>query len=376
MKRVIRIAVIALVVAVFAGTFVYLYQKSKKAPDVYELVSAKRADIVRTTILTGNIEPRDKVEIKPQINGIIAEIYKQAGDRVSAGEVIAKVKVIPVMEQLNSADDRVRVAKINLDQARRDYDRAKKLYGDKLISTEDYEKAEQALSKAKEESRTAADALQIVKEGVSASNKDYSTTLIRSTVNGIILDIPVKVGNSVIMSNTMNDGTTIATVANMNDLIFRGTIDETEVGLVSPGMPMTITVGALQDREFAARLEYISPQVKSSTDGTSANQFEIKAAVSVPAGVKIRSGYSANAKIELQRAAGVVSVPEGCVEYRGDTTFVHIFKSGGKVQQFADRRVTTGLSDGVNIEIKSGLKVGERVRGNLKTAEDDSEKKD
>ena len=205
-----------------------------------------------------------------------------------------------------------------------------------------------------------------MKEGVSASNSTYSTTLIRSTINGIILDIPVKVGNSVIMSNTMNDGTTIATVADMNDLIFKGTIDETEVGLVSTGMPMTITVGALQDHKFSAQLEYISPEVESSTDGKSANQFEIKAAVKVSPEVKIRSGYSANAEIELQKAAHVVSIPEGCVEFSSDSTFVYVLTKN-EPQTFERRKVTTGLSDGVKIEIKSGLKNGDKVRGNIKS---------
>mgnify|MGYP002515424172 CR=1 FL=1 len=368
MKRTIRIAVALLIAAVFAGTFVYLYQKSKKAPTLYEVETAAYADISRTTVLNGNIEPRDKVEIKPQINGIIAEIYKQPGEAVHTGDIIAKVKVIPGMEELNAAGNRVRVARINLEQANRDYDRAKKLYDDKLISAEEYEKAQQDLKKAKEESRTSADAQQIVKEGVSASNSTYSTTLIRSTINGIILDIPVKVGNSVIMSNTMNDGTTIATVADMNDLIFKGTIDETEVGLVSTGMPMTITVGALQDHKFSAQLEYISPEVESSTNGSSANQFEIKAAVKVSPEVKIRSGYSANAEIELQKAAHVVSVPEGCVEFSGDTTFVYVLTKN-EPQTFERRKVTTGLSDGVKIEIKSGLKTGDKVRGNIKSDE-------
>lgn len=364
MKRIIRIAVAVVVVAVFVGTFVYLYGKSRKEPELYETETAEYADVSRTTVLNGNIEPRDKVEIKPQINGIIAEIYKHPGDKVKNGDVIAKVKVIPAMEELNSADDRVRVATINLGQAKRDFERAKKLYDGKLISTEEYEKAQQELRKAKEESRTAADALQIVKEGVSASNSTYSTTLIRSTINGIILDIPVKVGNSVIMSNTMNDGTTIASVANMNDLVFKGTIDETEVGLVGVGMAMSISVGALQDRKFSALLEYISPQVKTSTDGNSANQFEIKAAVKVPSNVKIRSGYSANAEIELQKSAHVVTVPEGCVEFNGDSAFVYVLTKQ-KPQTFERRNVKVGLSDGVKIEIKNGLKIGDRVRGNL-----------
>lgn len=368
MKKALKIAVVIVIAAVIVGTFAYLYKKNQKAPVQYEIVSAALGDISRVTVVTGTIQPRNKVEIKPQINGIIAEIYKKPGEAVSSGDVIAKVKVIPGMSELNSADDRVKVARINLEQAQRDYDRAKKLYDDKLVSTEEYEKALQDLKKAREESRTAADALQIVKEGVSSRTGSYSTTLIRSTISGIILDIPVKVGNSVIMSNTMNDGTTIATVADMGDLIFDGNVDETEVGLVRVGMPMTITVGALQDRKFSATLEYVSPEVNSSATGASTNQFEIKAKVSVPSDVKIRSGYSANAQIELQKVSGVVSVPEGCLEFSGDTTFVYVLKDADN-QIFERRKVTTGLSDGVKIEVKSGLKAGDKVRGNEKTSD-------
>lgn len=372
MKKIIRISVITLVAVIFIGTFVYLFKKSQTKPTVYEVITPEHADIERTTVLTGSIEPRDEVEIKPQINGIIAEIFKEAGDLVRNGDVIAKVKVIPEMEQLNSAEDRLRVAKLNVDQARRDYNRTKKLYGDKLVSTEEYEKAELELNKAVEEEKTASDALQIVREGVSSSNKSYSTTLIRSTIDGLVLDVPVKVGNSVIMSNTMNDGTTIATVANMNDLIFKGTVDETEVGLLNEGMPMNITIGALPDNKFHAALEYISPQVVSEENNQRANQFEIKAAVQIPAGVNIRAGYSANAEITLQKALHALSVPEACVEFSGDSAFVYILTKK-EPQTFERRSVKTGLSDGIKIEIKSGLKNKEQVRGNIVKEEKDKE---
>ena len=374
MKRILKIAAVAIVAVIFVGTFVYLYQKSQTKPTVYGVEMPKYADIKRTTVLTGSIEPRDKVEIKPQINGIISEIIKEAGDEVKNGDIIAKVKVIPEMEQLNAAENRVRLAKFEADQAVRDYERTKKLYDDKLVSAEEYEKAKLAMDKAQEEMKTANDALQIVREGVSSSNKTYSTTLIRSTIDGLILDVPVKVGNSVIMSNTMNDGTTIATVADMNDLIFKGTVDETEVGLIHEGMPMGITVGALQDNKFTASLEYISPQVVTSTDGQNANQFEIKAAVKVPENVKIRAGYSANAEITLQEAKHVMAVPESCVEFSGDSAFVYVLTQK-EPQDFKRRYIKTGLSDGINIEVKGGLKAKEQIRGNAITKDDSEEAK-
>ena len=271
---------------------------------------------------------------------------------MSAGEVIAKVKVIPDMGSLSSAENRVRLAEISLSQAQTDFERMQKLYDEKVISAEDYEKSGAVLlNQAKHEKAAAEDALQVVRDGVSKSNASASSTLIRSTISGVILDIPVKVGNSVILSNTFNDGTTIATVANMNDLIFRGNIDETEVGRLVSGMPMKITVGALQDLKFDASLEYISPK---ATENNGANQFEIKAAVKLADGGKIRSGYSANAEIVLESAQKVLSVPESAIEFSGDSTFVYIIKGEGKERKYERVQVTTGLSDGVNIEIKKG----------------------
>lgn len=362
LKRILRYVLLAVVAAVFVGTFWFLYRKSQPEVETYELLDAARRDLARTTIVTGTVEPRDEVLIKPQISGIIAELYKQAGELVKKGEVIAKVKVIPEMSALSSAENRVRLAQLNLAQAETDYGRTKQLYDERLVSAEEHEKSLLALRQAREEKAAADDALQIVREGVSASNASYSTTLIRSTIDGLILDVPVKVGNSVIQSNTFNDGTTIATVADMGDLIFKGTIDETEVARLVEGMPMKIAVGALPGREFAAKLEYVAPKVATSTN--SANQFEIKAAISVPAGVEIRAGYSANAEITLEERRGVVAVQEAAVEFEGDKAFVHVLKTA-QPQTFERREVRTGLSDGLHIEITSGLKPGDKVRGNL-----------
>ena len=225
MKKYMRWAGIALIAAVFIGTFVFLYQKSVPKVTTYEINTAQVLDIEKTTIITGKIEPRDEVNIKPQISGIITELYKEAGDVVKKDEVIAKVKVIPDMANLSSAENRVKLAEISLKQAQTDFDRMKNLYTEKVVSAEDYEKSEVALKNAKMEMNNAKDALHIVRDGISLSNAQMSTTLIRSTIDGIVLDVPVKVGNSVIQSNSFNDGTTIATVANMQDLIFRGKID-------------------------------------------------------------------------------------------------------------------------------------------------------
>lgn len=361
MKKYFKYILMALVAVIFIGTFVFLYIKSQPQPEVYDEFTLQRMDIRKTTVVTGKIEPRNEVNVKPQISGIITEILKEAGETVQEGEVIAKVKVIPDMGSLSAAQSRLRLAEINRKQAQTDYDREKALFDKGLVAADEYDKITQALRQAREEVDAAQDNLEVVRDGVSKSNASASSTLIRSTITGLILDIPVKVGNSVILANTFNDGTTIATVANMNDLIFRGNIDETEVGRLSTGMTMKITIGALQDLKFDARLEYIAPK---ATDQNGANQFEIKAAVNLPSNAtNIRSGYSANAEIVLAEAKNVLAVQESAIEFDGDDTYVYVIKGEGDKQTYERRKVQTGISDGIHIEIRSGVKPNERIRG-------------
>ena len=356
-----KFIIIAILVLIFIGTFVFLWGKSQPEVIEYEEVHPSIGTVSKSTIVTGKIEPRNEVNVKPQISGIITEILKEPGHKVAKGDVIAKITVIPDMGQLSSAESRVRLAEINLKQVETDFKRDENLYKQQLISANEYEKSSQQLKQAREEKSAAEDALQVVKEGFSKTNASASSTLIRSTISGVILDIPVKVGNSVINSNSFNDGTTIATIANMNDLIFRGNIDETEVGQIVEGMPMKITIGALQDSQFDAVLEYISPK---ATESNGANQFEIKAAMRVKDDSKIRSGYSANAEIVLAKVENVVVVPESVLEFEGDSTFV-LVPNGMTAEgvQYQRKSVTTGLSDGVNIEVKSGLDTTATVRG-------------
>ena len=360
MKKYLQLAVAAIIALVFVGTFVFLYRKSRPKETVYNEFVSKRADIRKTTVITGRIEPRDEVSVKPQISGIITQLYKQAGDRVDAGEVIARVKVIPDMGQLSSAEARVRLAEVNLAQARVDHQRMQNLYRKQLVSDDAYDKVHQSLVQAEEEKAAATDALEVVRDGVSRRNAKASSTLIRSTISGVVLDVPVKVGNTVVLSNTFNDGTTIASVADMNDLIFRGNIDETEVGRLVQGMSMRITVGALHDLAFDATLEYISPK---AVEQGGANQFEVKAAVRVEGDVYMRSGYSANAEIVLEEADKVLSVPESAIEFSGDMAFVYVLEPGTSPKVYRRTRVETGLSDGVDIEIRSGVEEGQTVRG-------------
>lgn len=357
MKKFKRIAAISLLAVLFIGTFAYLYKKSRPQPERYEEITPELSDISRNTVVTGKIVPRDEISIKPQISGIITEILKEAGEQVKEGDIIAKVKVIPEMGSLSSAQSRLRLAGINLEQARTNLEREQALFEKNLVSAEEYDQVRQAYNQAKEERDAAQESLEVIRDGVSKSNASSSSTLIRSTINGLILDVPVKVGNSVILSNTFNDGTTIATVADMRDLIFDGNIDETEVGKLSEGMPVRITVGALEGFVFDAVLEYIAP--KAVEEG-GAKRFKIKASVSIPEGQTVRSGYSANAEIVLQKAEQVISIPESAVEFKNDSTFVYILGDDGA---YSRKAITTGISDGINIEVKEGLTTADKVRG-------------
>lgn len=387
MKKYFKIVIALLVALVFIGMFVFLWMKSQPKPDVYEEFTPEVMDLKKTTVVTGKIEPRNEVNVKPQISGIIAEIMKEAGDHVQAGEVIARVKVIPDMQQLSSAQARVRLATVNAQQAKTDLDREQVLFDKGLVSADEYDKIRQAYRQAREEVTAATDQLQVVRDGVSKSNASASSTLIRSTITGLILDIPVKVGNSVILSNTFNDGTTIATVANMGDLIFRGNIDETEVGSLVAGMPMQITIGAMQDLTFDATLEYISPK---AVESNGANQFELKAAVlqrqitkqaKAPQRVgekgisaaQIRSGYSANANIVLAEVKQALTIPESAIEFSDGNTFVYVIKGEGDKKEYERRSVKTGLSDGIRIEILSGITKKDLIRGPKIIATEESE---
>ncbi|WP_295729848.1 efflux RND transporter periplasmic adaptor subunit [uncultured Muribaculum sp.] len=361
MRKASRIILWTIIGLLFVGTFVYLFLNSREKPVSYELVSPSTGNISRTTVLTGKIEPRDEIEIKPQISGIIAEINVEAGDMVHAGDVIARIKVIPEESQLSSAQSRVSTAKISLDQARMEYERTRSLYERKFVAREEYEKSETEYKKATQELESAEDALRIVREGVSSYNAKESNTLVRATIDGQVLEVPVKVGTSVIQANTMNDGTTVAKIADMRNLIFKGKADETEVGLIKVGMATAIAIGALPEVSPTAVIEYIAPK---STEDNGSNTFEIKAALEMPDSVNLRAGYSANATITLARADSVMTVPESVIEWGGDSAFVYRLTDTVPEYKFERIPVGTGLSDGINIQIKDGVTATDRLRGN------------
>lgn len=356
MKKVIRIFLILLLIVVFIGTFGFLYSKSKKKPDVFKTEAPKIDNVIKKTVATGSVVPRKEIEIKPQVSGIIEELYLEAGQMVRNGDVIAKVKIIPDMVTLNNAESRVNRAQLNYEDAKIDYNRQHELYTKKVIAFEQYQKAQLAYNTAREELESAQNNLDLIKKGVTQKTASATNTLIRSTIDGMILHVPVEVGNSVIQTNNFNAGTTIAVVADMKDMIFKGKVDETEVGKIREGMNIILTIGAIDEEKFDAVLTYLSPK---GVEESGAIQFEIKADVKLKEGQFIRSGYSANASIVLERRDSVMVIREGLLKFESDSSYVEVETDS---QVFEKRFVNVGLSDGINIEVLKGLEISDKLK--------------
>lgn len=360
MKKVFKWIFAGLLAIGVLATFIFLWKRQQPKRENYETLRVERRDLEKRTIVTGKVEPRDEVAVKAQINGIIAELYKEPGDKVKAGEPIARIKVVPEIDAMTNAESRLRLAEHSLRNVEQVYQRDSVLFAGNVISKEEHDNSLLNRVKAQEELKAAKDNLSIIKEGVAASSGENGNTIVRSTISGMILAVPVKVGNSVIKTNTFNDGTTIASVADMSDMLFVGQIDETEVGQLHEGMRMELIVGALNDKRFAAVLEYISPK---GTESNGTMMFEIKGAAQIPDSVQLRSGYSANAEIVLESRTQVLAVDEAAVHVTPDSSYVMLAQDS-TAGIYTSALVQTGMSDGIYIEITSGLSEGDLVRGN------------
>ncbi|MFV0267819.1 MAG: efflux RND transporter periplasmic adaptor subunit [Draconibacterium sp.] len=360
MKKIVRYLGIAILIAAFGGTLFFLYNKSKKKQDFFENKNPFYSDVVMKTVATGSVVPRNEIEFVPQVSGIIDELYVEAGDKISKGQVVARIKIIPDMVTLNAAETRLNRAKISYEDAQIDYDRQQKLFDKSVISYEEFKSSKVGYDSAKEELSAAENNLELIQNGVTKKAATATNTLVRSTIDGMVLDVPIKVGNSVIQANTFNAGTTIASVADMKDIIFEGKVDETEVGKIKEGMPIELEIGAIDKEKFDAVLEYISPK---GVEENGAIQFEIKANVELKEGQFIRAGYSANANIVLEKKDSVMVIPEGMLQFDNDSSFVEINTGSTEEPVYEKRMVKTGLSDGINIEITEGLQVEDKVKG-------------
>ena len=356
MKKILKYLLFIGLAALFIWVMYFLYQKSASRPDEFNVEKPKKTDIVKKTVANGSIVPRKEILIKPVVSGIISELYVEAGEEVAKGQALAKIQIVPDMLSLSQAEARVRSAEITVQNAQLNYDRNKPLRDKGVIAEAEMQTFDVALRNAQQELAAAQEALQVVRDGISRTSA--GNTVVRSTIDGMVLDVPVKEGNSVIERNNFNEGTTIAAIADMNDLIFQGKVDESEVGKVKLGMPVVLTVGAIDNATWDADLEYIAPK---GVEENGAIQFEIRAAVKLKDGQSLRSGYSANADIELERRDSVYTVPESIVEFssKGDSAFVQV-RNG---ENWKKTYIKTGLSDGINLHVLEGVTPEQELRG-------------
>jgi HlyD family secretion protein len=368
MKRILKISLLSAIILIFIITIAFLYIKSEKKPKIYNTEKPFIGNIIKKTVATGSVVPRKEIEIKPQVSGIIETIYVIPGKLIKKGDLIAKVTIIPDMLSLNNAESRLKQAKLKLDDAEIVYNRQKELFQKGVIAKAEFQKNENEYNIIKEEHESAENNLELIKEGAIKKSGKITNTLIRSTIEGMVLDVPVEEGNSVIESNTFNSGTTIAIVADMSDIIFKGKVDETEVGKIKQGMELLLKIGAIENDTFYAKLEYIAPK---GVEENGAIQFEIKADVKLKPGQFIRAGYSANADIVLDRRENVLAVKESLVTFSNDSSFVEIQTAP---QVYKKTNIKTGLSDGINIEVLQGIDTTSVLKAGLKEEKKEEKK--
>ncbi|SDL36542.1 HlyD family secretion protein [Catalinimonas alkaloidigena] len=348
MNRFAIITIIIVLVVSMLGTGYFLYQKQAEPPVTYQTDSLFVTNIVKKTVATGSIVPRREIELKSQVPGVIATLFVEAGAQVKEGDPIAKIRIIPDVVQVENAQNRLKTAQINLKNAERELERNKTLFEQKVISEQEFRSFQLDYNLREQELEGAENNLELIKNGASKNSQNVSN-IVRSTVTGMVLDVPVEEGSFVIESNSFNEGTTIASVADMNEMIFEGQVDESEVGKLKEGMDLVLKVGALETETFNAKLEYIAPK---GIEEEGAIQFEIRAAVNLKEGTFLRAGYSANADIVLDKRDKVLAIKESNLQFDNGKPFVEVMTAP---QQFEKRPVKVGLSDGINIEVVSGI---------------------
>lgn len=356
MKKLIAIVLGVVALSIFAGTLYYLYSKAEDKPVVYETASPAVRSIVRKTVATGSVVPRKEVEIKPQVSGVVEKLFVEPGSTIKNGDLIARIRIIPDMVILSEAENRVNQARLKLENARIDQERNERLLAEGVVSRSENQQVTLAWEQAREEMAASLDHLELIKKGTTQKAGAGTNTLVRATIDGTILEVPLEEGDFVIESNTFNDGTTIATVADMDELIFEGMVDESEVGKIEPGMKLSLTIGALPDRTFEAVLEHIAPK---GVEENGAIQFQIRAALRLQGDALVRANYSANADIVLDRRDDVLSIDEGLLQFDDGSAFVEVETAP---QVFEKRSIETGLSDGMYIEVVSGVSESDHIK--------------
>jgi HlyD family secretion protein len=355
MKRILVALLVAILVLLFGGTLAFLYAKSQEPPTVFETTQPERRDIVQKTVASGSIVPRREVALKSQVPGVVDRLFFEEGDSVEAGDLVARIRIIPNMVNLNAAESQLEQARISYEDAAREFRRQQELYEDQVISDFDFQRARLEYRLAAQQVEAAENNLELIREGA-ARKTGTASNLVHATVSGMVLDIPVKEGSFIIETNSFNEGSTIATVADMSEMIFEGRVDESEVGRIAIGMDLILSVGAIESERFDARLEFISPKGEQDQGAV---KFDIKAAIDATEAAFLRAGYSATADIVLDRRDNALAIAERNLIFEDGRTYVDVQTAP---QSFERREVTTGLSDGIWIEIVAGLDAGESIK--------------
>ena len=355
--KILKYLIVTLIIFGVLFATAYFIKTNSKSITEYKTETPFISSVEQKTVVTGKVIPEDEVEIKPQISGIIQELFVEEGENVKEGDLLAKVKVVPNEGSLNSAKGRVASLKIILNNAKIEFDRNKLLYEKEIISKQDFQNASLNFDRASQDLANAKSDLEVILLG-SAGGSSTANTNIRATVAGTVLEIPVEAGDQVVESNTFNAGTTIATIADLNKMIFEGKIDESEVEKLKIEMPLVINLGAIQNKDFDAKLKFIAPK-GNEEQGTV--KFKIEADVFLDNSINVRAGYSANASLVLEKKDSVMVISEALLQFdkSDEEAFVEIEKSD---QKFKRIKIETGISDGINIEILSGLTMNDKIK--------------
>ena len=357
MNKILKYVLVGILVLGVLYAVARILKTNSKPSMVFDTEMIKKETIVKKVVATGKVVPEDEVEIKPQISGIIEKIFVEEGDKLKAGDLIAKIKVVPNEQSLNSARGRVSNAEIAMANSEVEYKRNKTLFEKGVVSSQEFNTIELQYNQAKQELANARSDFQIIRVGSSGGSATANTN-IRATIAGTVLEIPVKEGDQVIESNNFNDGTTIATIADMSIMIFEGQVDEAEVGKLKLEMPLKISLGAIQDKEFDANLKFIAPK---GVEDQGAVQFKIEGNVNIDDGYFIRAGYSANASIVLEKKDSVLAIKEALLQFDKETDKPYVEVQTGD-HKFERRDIEIGISDGINAEVISGITPEDKIK--------------
>ncbi len=358
MKYTRTIVILTIIVLAFGVGLFFFWKRNQKKDVEFATKQGVIGNVTLSTVATGSIIPEEEVAIRPNISGIVDKIFVKAGDKIKLGDPIAQIKVVPNIQNVQSSRNGVAQAKIELNNQKKIYERQKQLFNQGVISANDFDNTKAQFERAEQSYRSANENFQIVKTGTTKGLGNLAQTVIKSTISGIVLDVPLKEGNQVVQTNSFNAGTLVASLADTSKMIFKGKVDESEVGKIKEGMPIKITIGAMPNKQYETKLDYIAPK------GAMANgavQFDIESKLSIKNTDEIRAGLSANASIILDEVIDVLTLKESLLQYDRKTKQPYVEVAVGE-QEFEKREIELGISNGIKVEVKKGISENDNIK--------------